>query len=361
VAANGLRYGASIELRENFGSPVGSNNAASSPSANSSNQTVFVRRAFTYVASDQLGLLRLGQGDGVVGLFDPCIFTSQCWDAGITGLNGGGMQVEAPTGATSIPFVWLSGAGAEYSNSKLVYLSPQFYGFDVGIQYAPSMGNGLSAAGNGVSCNQAGPQCIDLTSGSDPTRWYNQVGVGVRYQHNFGDVDFKAFGFYETAGKEDLTTGAYTTPSPSGNAESFRYDNLSFYEGGVAATARNVTLAATYIGGAINGSLAMRPSGGAPMNAVLVGLTYANGPLILGAQFGTIDSQGDPRLTGISQRHEYETAFGGTYKMAPGLSLVGEYMYTNRHQGGFDFNQNAPGVTRDAHAQGLLLSTVLTW
>src|SRR3954452_3662855 len=79
LAANGLRYGASVELRENFG-PAGS--PANSPSANSSNQTVFVRRAFAYLASDRVGLLRLGQTDGVLGLFDNCIFTSQCWDAG---------------------------------------------------------------------------------------------------------------------------------------------------------------------------------------------------------------------------------------------------------------------------------------
>ena len=88
-------------------------------------------------------------------------------------------------------------------------------------------------------------------------------------------------------------------------------------------------------------------------------------------RFGVVDSQGDARLTGISQRHEYEVAFGGTYKVAPGVQLVGEYMYTHRHQGGFDFATNAPGqpggaatagtTTRDAQGQGFVFSTVLTW
>ena len=114
----------------------------------------------------------------------------------------------------------------------------------------------------------------------------------MRFQHTFGAVDVKVYGFYETAGKEDLTTGAYTSPSPSGGTTTLRYDNLSFYKAGTAITAYNVTASVDYIGGSVNGQLRMRPEGGAPMNAVLVGLTYANGPLILGASGGIIDSQG---------------------------------------------------------------------
>jgi predicted porin len=183
----------------------------------------------------------------------------------------------------------------------------------------------------------------------------------VRYQRDFGPVDVKAFGFYETAGKEDLTTLAYAQPSKGGNPATFRYDNLSFYEAGVAVTSKNLTLAATYIGGAVNGQLAMRPTGGVPTNAVVAGLTYASGPIILAAEIGVVDTQGDARLTHISQRREEEIAFGGSYKLAPGLQLVGEYTYTQRHQGGFDFNQNAPGTTRDVKGQGVVVSTVLTW
>jgi len=49
------------------------------------------------------------------------------------------------------------------------------------------------------------------------------------------------------------------------------------------------------------------------------------------------------------------------YKLAPGVQLVGEYMYIQRHQGGFDFNQGAPGETRDAKGQGFMFATVLSW
>jgi hypothetical protein len=304
----------------------------------------------------------------VLGLFDNCIFTSQCWDAGSGVLDAGASQQTAPSGAVP-PFVWLAQAGAEYGNSKIVYLTPQFYGFDFGVQYAPNEGNAFSD-GSGSSpiqstpCNQAGPNCITVSSGNDPTRWLNQTGVGLRYQRNFGAVDFKTYGFYETAGKENLTTTAFVAPSPTASPTSLRYDNLSFYKAGIAVTAFNLTAAVDYIGGAVNGQLAERPTGGVNENAITAGLTYFNGPITLGVTWGVIDSQGDARLTGVSQRHEYEVAFGGTYKLAPGLQLVGEYQYAHRHQGGFDFSQGAPGLngaTRDAQYQGLTFMTVMNW
>ena len=157
---------------------------------------------------------------------------------------------------------------------------------------------------------------------------------------------------------------AAAAPSP------LRYDNLSFYKAGVAVTAMNVTVAADYIGGRVNGQLSMSPSGGVNENAVVTGITYANGPIVLGAEIGIVDSQGDARLTGLTQRHEYEIGFGGAYKLAPGVQLVGEYQYVQRHQGGFDFatgalSQSATGVvngrSNDAKGQGLLFATVLTW
>src|ERR1700761_5348644 len=49
MATNGLRYGASMEIRQDFGPAVGST-ANSGGSANSFSSTLFVRRAFTYVA-----------------------------------------------------------------------------------------------------------------------------------------------------------------------------------------------------------------------------------------------------------------------------------------------------------------------
>ena len=416
MAANGLRYGASAEIRTDYfsgilpsatgGTASGLNatstgftgtGSQSSPSGNTSAENLFVRRAFTYLAADRVGIVRIGQTDGVVGLFDNCIFSSSCWDAGV-GTFQGGYQATTAIGAsggggTSWP--WLAQAGNEYGNAKIVYLTPQFFGFDFGIQYAPSMGNAYSdnTQTNPLSptiCNQASNSCISVTSGDDAQRWYNQVGVGARYQQAFGPVDFKAYGFYESASKESWTTTSGAPGSPTlaalkaiaaapgtqafrsgGNANFYNYDNLNFYQAGIAVTAANFTAAVSYIGGAYDGQMAMRPTGGAPENAFLYGLTYANGPITAGVDAGVIDSQGATQLVHTSQRHELELGFGGAYRLAPGVQLVGEYQYVQRHQGGFDFNTGAVGTsspsglagssTRDAHGQGFLFSTVMTW
>jgi hypothetical protein len=394
LAANGLRYGAAAEIRTAFYAGItqsGGGGASTTPgtqssaSGNTSAESLYVRRVFSYLASDKAGIVRIGQTDGVVGLFDNCVFSSSCWDAGV-GTFQGGYQATTAIGAaggggTSWP--WLAQAGNEYGNTKIVYLTPQIFGFDFGVQYAPSMGNAYSdnTQTNPLSptlCNQATNTCISTTSGDNAQRWINQVGAGARFQQTFGAVDFKAYGFYETAGKEDLTTNPYVSPAAAGtaayhtaNSNFLHYDNLSFYQAGIAVTAMNFTAAVSYIGGAYDGQMAMRPTGGAPENAFLYGLTYANGPITAGIDAGIIDSQGDARLVHTSQRHEMEFGFGGAYRLAPGVQLVGEYQYVQRHQGGFDFNTGGLGVastsgapgssTRDAHGQGFLFSTVMTW
>ena len=190
LATNGLRYGASVELRENFpGSTAQTTPAltvAPSGSTYTSGQTVYVRRSFVYMGNDKVGVLRIGAADGVIGLFDPGIFSAARWDGGMGALNGAGPQGSGANGAFGVPFV-LAQAGAEYGNTKIVYLTPQFAGFDFGLQYAPSMGNGFS------SCSVAGPGCNNTTTGTDATRWYNQFAVGGRYMQKFGSVDVGAY------------------------------------------------------------------------------------------------------------------------------------------------------------------------
>jgi hypothetical protein len=354
MSTNGLRYGAAIELRENFGpAPTGPNPNASGYNLS---QTVYVRRSFVYMGTDQLGIVRGGVADGVIGLFDGGVFTSQTWDGGIGQFNGGQAKAWGVGNAMNVPFVWLSQAGAEYDNAKIVYLSPQFYGFDFGVQYAPNQFNGYTG------CATPAQTCVQTSTGTDTSRWLNQIAVGARYQGTFSGVGLKGMVVYQTAGKESSgLPGGAVNPSLAGNPSNFRYDNLSFVNAAAAVSFAGVTVAADYIGGALNGQLNMRPQGGVSENAVVSGVTYQNGPMILGAEVGIVNSQGDARLTNISQRRELEVAFGGTYTLAPGLALVAEYQYAQRHQGGFDFNTGTIGTTRDIHGQALSIATVVTW
>ena len=161
---------------------------------------------------------------------------------------------------------------------------------------------------------------------------------------------------------EDRFTPAQLRAGVAGaSTNNLRYQNLGFYKAGTAVTFANFTFALDYIGGTVNTTEGLLPEGGSKLNALLPGITYAYGPITAGIEFGEIWSQGAAQLAGLTQRHEYEFALGGAYKLAPGVQLVGEYQYAYRHQNGYNFATGGIGNTVDAQSQQVLFSTVLTW
>ena len=318
MATNGLRYGAGIELRENFSGQI-SSNTSTNASGYSSLSTVFVRRAFTYVAGENWGIVRFGMADGVIGIFDNGVTSGQFL---INGFGGGDNQ---NVSGAAIPFFFLATQGAEYDNTKLVYLSPQIAGFDFGLQWAPNTSNGYGISGTnnplnasitgagigtGISCKTvANSGCPNLSAGpgiQDGSRATNQTVVGVRYQGTFGGLGVLAYAAYEHSGHvhyTGLTTpailGTTTVPGSKFNGS---YQPLSFGSGGAALTFAGFTFSANAIGGKLNGQGALTPSGGSNEAAVILGLKWTSGPLTVG---GTVEKgwyQGNPVLAGISQR-----------------------------------------------------------
>jgi hypothetical protein len=413
AATNGLRYGAAVEIRENFeggnnfsvtaanvsasgaapaagGSfdttlPSGTATSGTNASASgvSSGQTLFVRRAFVYLGSDQAGILRIGQGDGLVSIYDATgIFTTGSWDGGIGNLNNAGFQAQTPN-QYLISWPFLSGNGVEYGNNKVVYLSPSFFGFDAGFEYGPNQGNILtdSATSDPYAvgpCNTASANCIAVTSGTDSSRWINRWGFGGRYIGTFAGATLQGYGEYIVSGKANVVGGGVQAspanlkanpavgPGLAGGgtaAGSIKYDGQNFFVGGVAATYLGITFNADFSAGRTNGSNAMDSHSGVPMHAELAGLSYSIGPIAFGIIGAIIDSQGSVQLTNTSQRHEVATAVGGVYKIAPGLNLAAEYQYEQKHQGGFNFNTSANGVStgNDIHGQGLTFAAIVNW
>ena len=112
----------------------------------------------------------------------------------------------------------------------------------------------------------------------------------------------------------------------------------------------------------MDNQLGLVPTGGAPMSAVVFGLTYLNGPWTAGSAFGIINTQGNANLNGISQRHQFETSVAANYRLAPGVNLVLEYSYYQTHQGDFNFITQAVGpANNDVKTQALIFTTMLTW
>jgi hypothetical protein len=412
MAANGLRYGAGMEIRQNF---IGqySNNASSGASGYSSYETMFVRRAFTYVAGEQWGIVRVGQADGLISLFDTGVTTFQFLPSG--NLNGG----DATNMPGSFPaFVFMSVAGNEYDNAKAVYLSPQIAGFDFGIQYAPntSNGEGLGAAniarltgslsgsgiGTGQSCAVANTGCPTLSSGpglQDGSRAINQFAVGARYQGVFGGVGILAYAVGEFSGHAQFTgfnsVNSPTTPFgpvtraqlgnpttgnlgltgvPSGVTVGLyngTYKNLAIGSGGIALTYAGFTAGGNIIGGNMNGQMGLQPNGGAPLLGYLLGVKYVNGPFTIGIVGEEYWQQGNVNLSGISQNKNRGLSTGFSYTIAPGFTAWAEYIYGDNYQGNNNYNagNNLNGTSQGSfsknnntwHGQGILVGNIISF
>jgi hypothetical protein len=368
MATNGLRYGAGIELRENFPAQA-SSNSSSGASGYTSGETVYVRRAFTYLAGEQWGILRVGQADGIIGIFDNGVTTNQFL---VHNFNGGDNQ-NVPGGAP--PFWFLSQAGNEYGNSKVVYISPQIAGFDFGLQWAPNTSNGYGIGACGVTLSG----CPTLSSGpgaNDGARILNQTVAGVRYQGKFGDLGLLAYAAYEFSGHGHYTgptagTAAFNTlqfPTATGGVVAGsrytgNYDRLSFGSGGVALTAAGFTLGVNAIGGRLNGQLALAPQGGVPELAYTVGLKYVTGPLTVGVVGEIGWYQGDVRLTGVTQRRGRGITAGALYTVAPGLQVFAEYLWEDQYQGNFNFGTTSvnSGANNNFHSQGFTIGNIINF
>jgi hypothetical protein len=393
MATNGLRYGAAIEIRENFmGEPSGT-----SASTYLSSQTLFVRRAFTYVATPNAGLLRLGQADGLIGIFDNGVTTFQFLPTG--NLNGGDLNASV-LGNANLPFYFLGQAGAEYGNTKAVYLSPQIAGFDFGLQYAPNTSNGFgigstaggiyksysgNVIGTGLNCLTATTGCPTTSSGPgalDGDRIINQTAVGVRYQGVLGGVGVLAYGVYEFSGISDYTgaqigpigsaTGAGTNTVAAnqlginglpGSHYNGHYQPLNFGSGGIAVTFGGFTVGGNMIGGAVSNQLNPVPKGGVPEVAGLVGAKYTAGPWTIGivAEKGT--AQGVAQMAGISQARGRGIDGGFSYAIAPGFTAYAEYMYQDVYQGGVNQITGAlgTGANNEIRSQGFLVGNVVSF
>ncbi len=392
MATNGLRYGAAIEIRENFTGQI-SGNASSGASGFTSEETLFVRRAFTYVAGENWGIFRVGQADGIIGIFDNGVTTFQFLPTG--NLNGGDLQ-DFP-GNVSPTFVFMGQAGNEYGNSKAVYLSPQIAGFDFGLQYAPNTANAFgegnnnenglanvnagAGTGTGLGCTVANSGCPQLSSGpgaQDGSRAVNQVAVGVRYQGAFGPVGVLAYGVYMGSGHATYTGAASNTAAgvanlgnatTGGTASRFtgNYNGLSLGSAGLAVTAAGFTVGGNVIFGRDNGQLGLQPQGGAPMAGFLAGVKYVAGPFTAGIVGEEFTEQGNVNLTGITQLRARAVDFGVSYTVAPGYTVYSEYLWQDQYQGARNFISGAVGsaaganLNNEIRGQGFLVGNVVNF
>ncbi len=363
MAANGLRYGAAMEIRQNSGAGAsgGFANPNSGGGAHSTTQTLYNRRSFVYLGTNELGIIRAGLGDGLITLFDQGRTTMQTFSP--TSVFNGSDLSTAIGGNSAAPWIFMSGSGDEYDTQKFVYLSPNFSGFDFGLQYSPNAFSNL----NGCAVPATG--CSNLqTSGvaADGMRYTNMIAAGARYSGPVGPINVHTYGVYTYSGHVNYSGTAAAARAaagaPAGSTWSGQFDNLNYFSTGVQLSYAGVSVGGNFITGAINGRGAAKPSGGANANAFITGIQYATGPLTVGIAYEYIDSQGAVALSGLTQRKEYALDIGGSYALAPGLVLFADYIYQNRKQSGWNFATGAAGgANNQVQGQGFVFGTQVSW
>lgn len=370
VAANGLKYGANLEIRQDQASGAGGGAFGSVSQQDRARAALYFRRVWGYLGTDQFGTIRMGSTDQPTSLYMTGNFEN--FDQG--GLNGD-IPGFLPGNLTPVwPF---SDGGSYYTTNKLVYLSPQFFGFDMGVSYEPSTANVsggnncgtssplganfVNAAGSFTSAagangqGVAGPGCDALSSSpsnAESSRRKNSVDVLVRYRGSFGPVGIAATAAYAGGSHVlDNQTGVPFNNNPTTGTIRRNFEGLSVGDFGLAITVGGLSFGGKYMVGRYGNTIAdLEPAGFQHSESSLVGASYTVGPLIFGAHALVQTTPGDLGNAYFGRiRRQGGVAAGATYALAPGVSLWLSGLYYERKQNGFNF-VTGQGVTATAPA-----------
>ena len=402
VAANGLKYGASLEIRQDQVSGAGGGIYGSISQQDRARSGLYFRREWGYIGTDQLGTVRLGSTDSPASLYMTGNFEN---------FNDGGINGDVPgLPSQALQTIWpFADVGNIYTTMKAIYLSPQFFGFDAGVSFEPNTGNvsinnscgsggplaasfinsnnGVASGAAGISSpaiatgangqSVSGPGCERLSSSpnnSESGRRRNTLDALIRYRGTFGGFGIAATAGYIESGnvKDDQSGVAYNSnPLRNGGVIRNNFDGLNVGDFGVALTYGGFSVGGKYQFGRFNGQWSLTPHGLADGEAILGGFSYTYGPIIVGAHYLDYKSAGDVgNAANGRQRREKGVGAGGTYSLAPGLSLFLSYLWSERKQNGYDFvtgqgvSATSPGGTlfnNKVTSQLISLGTAFSW
>jgi len=322
VLANGLKYGGSIEIRQTAGFG----------SSGSSTATFYAQREFIYLGADKFGKIEVGDPVQPTELFqtgNPANFNTGGWDGDLPGVFGTGLPY----------FIDDSNDRSE----KIVYVSPQFAGFDFGVSFEPT----------------------DTAVSDFPTieRDSSVVATSPLFGHRRNTVDGSAryTGAFGALGVKANVGGTFggAVKAVDGSASDKNYSLLG---GGVSVTFGGLEVDGHIDTGTFGPGL--ETIAGGHTTAYVTGASYTIGPWIMGASYYGFDSSylKDSSSTPVGALHGYGIAAGGTYTIAPGASLFLEYLYGHQREDGYDLVSSAVGTANNnTRAQAFGIGTALKW
>lgn len=300
-AANGMTYGAVIEFQMD--------NIAGSGS------TVDLDEAYGFLRFPNFGELRFGQEDNAASLL-------QVRGPASNALGGDGewWRFINQTGLPGTSNMYLtSGINDGNDATKVIYLSPQFAGFDFALSYGANQGEGRRTDAQ-----------------RDRTTNENEWAAAVRYRGTFGPVGL-AVGFGAMGADSPKLTGTGEIL-----AANVRGQQILAYTTGAAIRAYGFAFGGEFTWGSYNGTVgrnALAP-GLDDSYHYLLGGTYTMGPVVFGAVFGQAFQDNGTRVTrnaagaitalqDVEDRRHTIWGIGAAYNLAPGLILYGYYNNIN--------------------------------
>jgi len=333
VAANGLKYGGAIELRQSGGGGSGS----------SGSNTMFVRRSFLYFAGGW-GKVIAGANDGGLGqLINVGALEAFDWTGGLNGstqfLNGGVQP--------SWTF-WENGGAYVYN--KITYLTPAFAGFKGGISYEPN----TTTNDNGTNANQASGESNTLSSGLTHTaNRRNTFEAAVTYGGSFGPAAISAEGGYVGSGVV-ANSGNFFGNEPKAKG-------LGMWDAGLNITYMGFTVGGHAAGGQVGTNYALLRSGQKNNESFLIGANYQIGTVIFGGHYLNQLSAGSFNVNNTTL-HEIGGAAGAAWDWAPGSTAYVSAVYIDRKQNGIDLlNGGAGTYNNNVVGRYLMVGNVFKW
>ncbi len=290
-AANGLSYGAQVELQIDNFIPTASTTAGTG---------VDTDEAWGFVSSPTLGTLQFGDQDSA---------------ASQMAVSLPGAVAQLGMSSQWDEFVALAADGNRYlvadindgnDSTKIIYMSPQFFGFDFGVSFAPNRREGeeYRSVTSGLT---ASTQVLQRDPNDTPR---NELSGAIRYRGSFGNIGVQA-GL--AAHRMDAQAVAPTAA---------QLQDISEYQAGLQVTGFGLTVGGMYRWGRYGGvtGTALRQGLGNSSTWGL-GATYVTGPIAVGGFYAKAErDQG-----ALADRTQTVWSLGASYTLAPGMDLFANY------------------------------------